>query len=233
MGKEPRKFQLTWRLGPPSVPRFEAALLMLFYERHLLAFPCPSPTVSFSRPPASVCPGVFQPTHRRRQGEKPSRRGSRGEKLLASLSTSRCNTYHRETACRTDVHAVRLASESRSAELYRCASIYTSGSAAERFRVRSARQHLQRVVSRVARLLRKPFGRCRFLHHVVGLVQVSRRDVFFWGEMSNFRHIPFALPRRFSKLAVALTSTFCAQDCFLLEGTLNPATVIRVEHSED
>lgn len=88
-------------------------------------------------------------------------------------------------------------------------------------------------VSRVARLLRKPLGRCRFLHHVVGLVQVSRRDVFFWGKMSNFRHIPFALPRRFSKLVVALTSTFCAQDCFLLEGTLNPATVIRVEHSED
>jgi len=23
------------------------------------------------------------------------------------------------------------------------------------------------------------------------------------------------------------------QDCFLLEGTLNPATVIRVEHSQD
>ena len=29
-------------------------------------------------------------------------------------------------------------------------------------------------------------------------------------------------------------STFlCAQDCFLLEGTLNPATVIRVEHGQD
>lgn len=70
---------------PPQVciSCFEVARLWLFHH-WCLSFPLhlSSPTPCSSPPlsPAS-CAGVLQPTHRRRQGKKPSRRGSRGEKV--------------------------------------------------------------------------------------------------------------------------------------------------------